>query len=477
MTSSAGSPLVPVKSPLSINAPSSIPQHAPASGSATGAAREAPGTKTHGTTHARSESTDTPGLVRLVGRGGQGSRPRNLRIDTESSVPRVFNPSSAEAGLSALQCADSARTRIVGRGGIGSRPRPRELFIPATLPERCQTAGLTSPVSSIATQPTSPNGPPALYRPAGRGGAGSRPRKPMSASEESTFNARSPLKLWKGKGKAKEAPPGSPSTYGAATLTRTDTVGTNVSSIYFTPARTLGAPRPQYPALAGVSDNPAGSAPPSRQFQPAGLRKLARTLGAEFGAGVFSVSKTGFGRGSRRSSISGISLSADSSDNSCTAETVRRRCSSVDGVAPRVSESPRLETEPDGAIYAQSTPQSSLPGAPPSLQPDERHTVDTVSEISTCDDASAYDNRSLWDRTPTPSITYATAGAHSASEFPPEKPLPLSTERRFSVTLPVAVAPDCASTRSTVSSEAEWIGEWNREDIFEVINTLRRLRL
>ncbi|KAJ7458251.1 hypothetical protein FB451DRAFT_585886 [Mycena latifolia] len=358
--------------------------------------------------HRRNESTDAQPL-RLVGRGGQGSRPRNLLVQTDGtpSVPRPHQSPSAEP--SAPQRTDS--TRIVGRGGIGSRPRG--LLTPAP-PEPIEPPSL--PPSPI--QSTKPAEQPILYRPGGRGGAGSRPRKAVPASEASAPSKS--LKLpWKSKGK--KTPVGSASTYGAPSLTRTDTVGTTTSSIYFTPPRSLGRSQTLYPPLPDANARPetprsAHSSASSaetvdpRQFRPARLHKLARTLGVEFGPRMAPAASltmpqdsTKAQKAARRSSVSAFVAYSDPGLVDPIAEKAMRRRSSYEPL-PSLQD-PNAVESPESCQQQYNPPPTALPSArvhypvpprPLPLLPHEIHPDDDAqSDILTYDDASTDDTSDL----------------------------------------------------------------------------------
>jgi hypothetical protein len=157
--------------------------------------------------------------VRLVGRGGQGSRPRLLDSgDSHPAAPTMHRGHTLEL----LPVSGGDSTRIVGRGGIGSRPRELPALMCSRLPP------LTPPATTLNPSMTQP----VFYRPGGRGGAGSKSRAAKSSSE-APETVRSSKFPWKGKGKAT----GNASTYGAPSLTHTDTMDTTSASLVdFLPA-------------------------------------------------------------------------------------------------------------------------------------------------------------------------------------------------------------------------------------------------
>ncbi|KAJ7761654.1 hypothetical protein B0H14DRAFT_2973075 [Mycena olivaceomarginata] len=144
------------------------------------------------------------GPVRLVGRGGQGSRPRLLDSgDSHPAAPTMHRDHTLEL------------LPVSGGGQHAHRSRPREL--PALT--RSRLPPLTPPATTLNPSMTQP----VFYRPGGRGGAGSKSRAAKSSSEAPET----------GKGKAT----GNASTYGAPSLTRTDTMDTTSASLVdFLPA-------------------------------------------------------------------------------------------------------------------------------------------------------------------------------------------------------------------------------------------------
>ncbi|KAJ6552590.1 hypothetical protein DFH09DRAFT_1167082, partial [Mycena vulgaris] len=477
-------------------------------------------------THRRKASADTNATLRLVGRGGQGSRPRNLgTVDGVLSAARINHDPSDDPR--APQRSDS--TRIVGRGGIGSRPRG--LVTPAPPPE---PSGIPSRPPLIQAKSAEQ---PVLYRPGGRGGAGSRPRKAIPASEANE-TSKPRLFSWKGKGKQI----GNASTYGAPTLTRTDTVNTTASSIQFVAARSPGTSRSQYPPIvceASPSELTTGLV---RQRAPSRLNKLARTLGVEFGPRMPVVPLAAplesmwSKKAARRSSVSGFAPRSESDlpevGSAPISERVLRRRSSYDPIPfaqnPNVDGSlfsthgdashddgratPHDHTELTGHSSPLPSPPLQYPAPPlpaPMLLYDLHRDDDAQSEILTYDDASTDDNSDIrtisststtplqfdaslsesdtedeerWDRSPTPRMMCADPPSERVeTPFSP-------TEKHFSVpfqqTVPLIVDASPAweaehSLGAVIRNESVqgWSGGWNRGDIKDVIASLRELRV
>ncbi|KAJ6518553.1 hypothetical protein DFH09DRAFT_1194122, partial [Mycena vulgaris] len=247
----------------------------------------------------QSSPTPTTG-VRVVGRGGQGSRLRALPADPDAPPPFVAPPLVLPA-RDLRRSASSTGPRIVGRGGVGSRPRgltessqpaPRPIETPAPPPPP------PLPTRAAALIQETPK-PPVVYRPGGRGGAGSRPRKvkPQAANPGKEKEFKFP---WHGKGKARAE-------LTANALTRTDTRDSTASSIQFIPASTRPHQKPISTA-PGPSRRPSTASTFSSQSTSSDGRdarqqsKLARTLGAGF-AEQAQAAKL-----SRRSSVSISSL-------------------------------------------------------------------------------------------------------------------------------------------------------------------------
>ncbi|KAJ6559437.1 hypothetical protein DFH09DRAFT_1483961 [Mycena vulgaris] len=131
--------------------------------------------------------------------------------------------------------------------------------------------------------------PPVVYRPGGRGGAGSRPRKVKPQAEDPGEEKEFKFP-WHGKGKARAE-------LTAKALMRTDTRDSTVSSIQFIPASTRPHQKPINPdpydfacgsTVPGPSRRPSTTSTFSFQSTSSDGRKarqqskLARTLGAGF---------------------------------------------------------------------------------------------------------------------------------------------------------------------------------------------------
>ncbi|KAJ7693050.1 hypothetical protein B0H17DRAFT_1179132 [Mycena rosella] len=361
------------------------------------------------------------------------------------------------------QRADS--TRVTGRSGIGFRFR-----------------GLASP-----------------------GGAG---------SHETSETSKSSLFSWKGKAKAKAA--GNASTYGAPTLTRTDTVDTTASSIHFL------APRPRAgfrPLPLSIPDEAETAFPvDSHQRAPRRLHKLGRPPGIEFGARMPVASPPPASprstKSARRASLSGFAARSDlgldsgvglgESSAASIAKLLRRRSSyepiallqqgSIDSLDAKHSFQYKHddETRTLTSRWSADTPLTEYP-APvaisqylPSSEDDS-----TPGEIFTSDDADnsvqhtissrspspmrfhSYDSDSddtdSWARGPT-STRMRSVSSRTEILLPTEKRLPVPFRRAR-----LSWAPEGSDVRT--ESEEEWSGEWNRGDIRDVICSLRELKL
>ncbi|KAJ6538389.1 hypothetical protein B0H10DRAFT_2140955 [Mycena sp. CBHHK59/15] len=414
---------------------------------------------------------------------------------------------------------DKERVRVVGRGGQGSRPRALPVTPPPVvqraLPPQTPLHPVPLPIPQVSQSPV-------VYRPGGRGGAGSRPRKVKQPSEVKEKERKFP---WKGKGKAKEDL--------SSALTRTDTIGTTASSIEFSPVL---ARAHQRPVNDPFSEIPANKLLPPAPPLPASSNKLARTLGADFRFPQIVESSGPHQEDRAASSLSVFSLSSFSAASvdsagelgaSGSAQKTKRRRSS-DAIIPSSSHNsqatsaastPHREvwdigdhraaahlrlTRKDSA--ASSIPyQYPAPPRPPPAFPDEpEYADDGQSEIMSFDDTSIdthshmrsetlsstgdfaflpqFENDDLGEeynmdlaRTPT--------ALRSLSPYPrcdtpfafDEKP-PFSTASLVVVpTWKLPADPHAAVVRNEVAQG--WSGEWNRANMRDVISALRDLKL
>lgn len=153
------------------------------------------------TTSRTTTSTGTSGSsssqkVRVVGRGGFGSRPRRSKSVSFSNPGSDDAPPTAGRPITQKPLPktpdEKSAVRVVGRGGAGSRPRNISAI---------QQFQDSSTSSTPSLQP-----PPETPRPivvgGGRGGAGSRPR----AFKQKEKKAHSTSSKWLEKGKAKLFP-------------------------------------------------------------------------------------------------------------------------------------------------------------------------------------------------------------------------------------------------------------------------------
>ncbi|KAJ7091022.1 hypothetical protein C8R44DRAFT_817644 [Mycena epipterygia] len=256
--------------------------------------------------------------VRVVGRGGQGSRPRALPAHPNgNAVPPPTKPPLLPSQTEPRRTAptSSPANRIVGRGGVGSRPRGLALdpTPPLQRPD-VPTPPLPAPPRPVALIQEAPR-PALVYRPSGRGGAGSRPRKvKVKPPREQNGGPSAGMDFkfpWKGKGKARADAHADildiTANANANPLTRTDTTDSvgSASMIMFAPPSIHSRQRVVSPDLdafdytGGQTDTPPHSPTASlysmqsamttssdgrHQAQVVEARrmdKLARTLGAE----------------------------------------------------------------------------------------------------------------------------------------------------------------------------------------------------
>lgn len=228
-----------------------------------------------------------------MGRGGQGSRPRHVRRQSQEhhqSEPtspglenRQSNHTNPDPASSSLMVRERS-IRVVGRGGVGSHPR---IATAAELPRAVE-------------QPSKPSKDVPSLRIAGCGGAESR-RRPFTIKPKC-----SKKKLWKGKGKPVATPKPSPSNL--TPTRRSYDSSSSVSSMRFAepevnPAHRKAIPDPLFAYLSGqrplpelpfspraesfqtnaqVSFTSISSeiqSPSSINIQRRNINKLARTLG------------------------------------------------------------------------------------------------------------------------------------------------------------------------------------------------------
>lgn len=235
-------------------------------------------------------SSSSDQKVRVVGRGGLGSRPQRSKALSVATAPATAlqSPAESRVGRDAVHLQRSTSDpkpiiRVVGRGGFGSKPRKLN----------SQTSNAFAPSNPVPT-PASDSETKAI-RVGGRGGAGSRLRtfKPTEPKEK-RFK-------WIEKGKAKLLPsctPRVPRTPRPPTPESEDD-----SSIEFAPISQPSKPpaRPDLnavsasdaPSLASASDDypstPAATSTVSSDFSSSlhtqssrRLNKLYRTLGGRF---------------------------------------------------------------------------------------------------------------------------------------------------------------------------------------------------
>ncbi|KAK7027782.1 hypothetical protein R3P38DRAFT_2939966 [Favolaschia claudopus] len=456
-----------------------------------------------------STTSSEGGTIRLVGRGGRGSRARlpstdGFNLHPPSDPAQILTPQSGSLSR-------SESLRIVGRGGMGSRRRDLPLPLPIM-----RTAPTSAASPATPTPPSSPISPTSamkmLYRPIGRGGAGSKSRIQIAQLEQSHYQSpdstfhdgsgvgaaarsTSAARAWlsrnrkgKGKGKGKEKETHDASTYGMPTLTRTDTINTMASgfqSLKFLPVQRTGR---AYQITATQDDilesvelqgssstefvSHSTSNPPSPHL--ARLGKLLRTLGADGalvggGGGGVATSK----KSSRRSSVSSFFLpfqSISTSGSAVESPPPLDTHSDPSPLSPPQTDShnsdSRSDTDRDPSITDTSTSDDHSDVASISSRSSSPL---TFSNHLANDDSEDYDDEgSSWlCRSPTPTIAWAF-GNHFGVESEVDEDTVSSTT--------------CESVgdgeQEKNERDIEWTtGEWNCTDIREVIRSLRELRV
>ncbi|KAJ7657767.1 hypothetical protein DFH06DRAFT_454028 [Mycena polygramma] len=442
--------------------------------------------------HARKQSTGSLSggpvrVVRVAGRGGQGSRPRALPVDPNSSTtPRPLPPrENLRSPLAPSGPATKLPTRIVGRGGVGSRPRGLLVSDPPPQFGMPQNPELPPPPLATAAmiQETPRPQPPAVYRPGGRGGAGSRPRKvkPQPEERDRDRDKDKDFKFpWKGKGKAK-------ADLTANALTRTDTQFSTVSSLAFAPAPTSPRQRelsPQ-PSIASMDSWDAHLA----QRQTNTTNKLTRTLGADFvlPGGSNSASpvrpdysarrRSGFGslmQHLQTNSLSSLS-SSNSRENQAPDDYRRSPHGSEDIHNPDDSlEGPEHPT--DDAYLSDDV--SEILSFTPSTDPRFSLSSDSISSGQIhvqprldLDSETDSDYARRLTMTPTQFAAYSDSDSRQHTPTPDDK-------QRFESpfqTMPLFVRPWEPTAADELASQ-EWSGEWNQRDMQSVIRSLRTLK-
>ncbi|KAJ6608895.1 hypothetical protein B0H10DRAFT_2066182 [Mycena sp. CBHHK59/15] len=499
--------------------------------------------------HTRQDSTSSSmspekiGGLRVVGRGGQGSRPRPIPVHAEKSnhdAPHPVHPPPhyhyTLRSQSAIPEIDEKKpaARVVGRGGEGSRPRG--LAAPAAPPLPVQRPEPPPPPPSANALIQQTPQAPVLYRPGGRGGAGSRPRrvKPQSDAKDKPPKE---LKLpWKGKGKEKA----DPSALTVSALTRTDTIQSTASSIQFAAAAVRPHQKPDYPS--NIADTSVSSHSPSHSSvsslemfgsrnvhqQSNRINKVARTLGAEFGFSTKlwgpSSDEARAAKLSRRSSMSVSSLGASQIPRlampTAAEKAARRRSSygsipsptSYAGDAASISERSE-QAEFYGEVWdtadhrrtvhmnltrAKSTEFNHAsnyprPPRPPRAFSDEpEHPDDAQSEILSFDytTGDAHDVLNWRCQSTSPPLHVqprfspfdtddeyerdqaTTPVPRAFSPYSPSDTSMLGENTPFSV-IPIVVSPAWETDKATHG----WSGEWNRPDMQDVIRSLRDLKM
>ncbi|CAK5284841.1 unnamed protein product [Mycena citricolor] len=416
--------------------------------------------------YTRSAAVRTP--ARVVGRGGQGSKLRQVILTPPSgSTPCIVIPVLLRTTEVVAAAADGP-ARIVGRGGRGSRPRElansdaRLGSAPRILGGNVSTPNI--PRRTPAPIVPHPPNTPMMYRPGGRGGAGSRPRAiktkdPAAAASKKHRAFRWPISSMsasasasaKGKSKA----PSAADSLGLG-LQRFDTIDTLGSAIEFTSGSHLAGDRRIYQntvaqdgsasTLAGLGVQPAAG----RLLPSQILRSLGGSGGALGGAGVIPRAI----RTRRRASVSTFgssdlgSFAAPSEDTDSLGLAYNDEYDDdddFDGEAEddRASEVLTYATTSEDQSEVQSIASSSL------------HPLEFAHP------AEHDKNLSSWDRSTAMSRRFGTT---------PSLP-PLEESEPF-------VHYDASDIpKPEIVHHEEWTGEWNRSDMQEVIGALRALKL
>ncbi|KAJ7478899.1 hypothetical protein FB451DRAFT_1240164 [Mycena latifolia] len=487
--------------------------------------------------------------VRVVGRGGQGSRPRAVPVAEPAAYPLpLANPVAPVPPRNVRRSASTlsgksdqpVATRMVGRGGVGSKPRGLAATSFDSMPQWVEPPPpppLPTPQPAAMIQET-PSAP-IVYRPGGRGGAGSRPRKvkPQALGVEKEGKD---FKLpWKGKGKARaDAPPA------MDPLTRTETRDSTISamsSIQFAPPSEALHQKPinPDPFSAFGSDHSHSPTASLSSFQSTSSdgrfvrqqSKLSRTLGADFGFSGLGQHAPKALKLARRASLRGPAAPPPPMPIPDHSRGARHQSSygSISGsVRPSESDSLGFHREVwdaddyrpapysrAGTPYAFARPDTAqteypAPPRPPQAFPDEPATEDDVSEVLTFDDdvsasTDAFDDAagprfsfrshssgeihvqprfSLSDSTDADEYEYDRTAAQTPTPFgraetplEDEKPFdPLTDSERFESPFQTMPLFVVSPWDPKPRPADEWTGEWNRTDMQSVIQSLRQLR-
>ncbi|KAJ6603546.1 hypothetical protein DFH09DRAFT_1124570, partial [Mycena vulgaris] len=453
---------------------------------------------------AASQSSPTPTTgVRVVGRGGQGSRLRALPTDPDAPPPL------ASPARNLRRSASPTGPRIVGRGGIGSRPRG--------LSESSQRASRPIEMSAPPPPPPLPTRaaaliqetpkPPVVYRSGGRGGAGSRPRK-VKPQAENPGKEKQFKFPWHGKGKARAE-------LTAEALTRTDTRDSTVSSIQFIPASKRSHQKPINPDpydFACGSTAPRPSRRPSTastfsfQSTSSDEREVRQQRFAEH-AQAAKLSRRSGVHSARRQSSYGSTLELlppsdppaaphsdsfrgevwDADDYRPAAQTYIARPVTPAALYPALPPpSPAFafyatnggddDDDDEVLTFEASAESADMPFSFQMQSSGELHVQPRFSLAETGKDDSEYaerdrkrDREGEEAQTPTPFAPFARADTSFADDKRLASP--------FQV-MPLFVVPwEPAGAGAGTPAQQEWTGEWNRGDMQSVIKLLRDLKM
>ncbi|KAF7288590.1 hypothetical protein MIND_01425600 [Mycena indigotica] len=398
------------------------------------------------TTTTRSTSSSNPDSdavpVRVVGRGGHGSRARNLSIGNLAGAAgmasnpalRMTRPKTSDGSVPVA----GGSIRVVGRGGMGSRRRDARDATPISpMPIAAAAA------STVTPQPAET---PVFFRPTGRGGAGSRARSNSKAKPNSTPNsppvAFARLLKLKGKGKAK--PPPSPSrgvaTYGAPSFSSTGTIGTLARTESIAPS--LFDASSMYSAIEFAAAE--GAVVPGNRV--AVRRRYQNTAGQD--------------------PDSDPDLETIATDDGQSLATVHRHPLDMDGTSTFAASTDTgsvfTETEDGYAYYAYDEEVDAGSPLSPDLSSSSAH--GEPEGLATPRDSGSGKVR-IYERALSPSLSSSHGDVHWLTGGHGD-------------VFRVGAGPfQHVHTESEESGKpAQWTGEWNRGDIRDVIGALRELR-
>lgn len=192
----------------------------------------------------RLQSTSPPAppteAARMVGRGGSGSKPRSVTDKSASHSPTT-SLHSVPSHERQQSMSSISPVRVSGRGGAGVFAKMKQ---PTTSPGSPPLIPISETQPQTIPTPLLTPSPPKVVRMGGRGGAGSKPRhvKPPKPKDETS----SSVSKWLGKGKSKRRQP--PTTSPSNPIARIPSIGSETSSLHFS-SSSLGTLPPAAPSL------------------------------------------------------------------------------------------------------------------------------------------------------------------------------------------------------------------------------------